>query len=229
MLTKHFYQRLILSTAATTLAVLPASAATVVQTFTYLSDEILIDSSVVGTGNPSYSLNDGSKDPVLSAQPFNSLLGTLESFTVTFALTYDGSQTNGGGIGSFSISSSGNFLFNGISLGGSGQGSGNGGPAFANLTASFPINFSRTMFVADAGVLYDPALLSAVTGNSGFEVRHPHTPTISPDGQVSAFRLSLREGSSVTLTYNYAPIPEPGTAALALLALGFATLRRRRF
>jgi hypothetical protein len=200
----------------------------VVQTFTYLTDTAIIDSSVVGTGGTSYSVTDGSTDPVLTALPFNSLLGTLESFTVDFALTYDGSHTNGPGGGGFSMGTSGDLTLAGITFSGTGGGNGTGGAPFDIVTVSYPNTFSQTFLVANAGVTYDPAILAAVTGGAPFEVRHEHNPTMSPTANASSFLMSIREGSTLSLTYTYDPIPEPGTAALGLLAAAFAAARRRR-
>lgn len=214
--------------AATALWAIPAGAATVVQTYTYLSDTAIIDSNVVGTGDTSYSVTDGSTDPVLVAQPFNSLLGTLVSFTVDFALTYDGSQTNGPGGGGFSMGTGGNMKLNGINYSGIGGGNGTGGGPFAVVTTSYPNNFSQTFLVANAGVTYDPNILAAVIGAVPFEVRHEHSPILTVTGDASAFLFSIREGSTISLTYDYVPVPEPGSAALGLLAAALLAGRRRR-
>ncbi len=66
---------------------LTSNAATVVQTFTYNADLVLIDSAITGTGDTSYT-SDPSTNPTLTAQPFDTTLGTLESFTVNFSVIY---------------------------------------------------------------------------------------------------------------------------------------------
>lgn len=207
---------------------LPVGAATVVQTFTYDSTDVLIDSAVVGTDETFYQVSDGSTDPILLAQPFDSSLGTLESFTISLALDYDGFQTNGAIGSGFSISSGGSITLDGIDVSGTGNGSGNGGAPFSNISATVPINFSHPLLVADAGDTYDPAILTAVQGGSPFEVRFEHNPSISPADDATSFRYEVREGSQISLTYNYEPIPEPGSATLGLLAGLFALAQRRR-
>lgn len=205
----------------------PVGAASVAQISNYDSTVVLIDSNVVGVGGTSYSVTDGSTDPILLAQPFDASLGTLQSFNVSLALNYQGFQTNGAIGTGFSISSGGDIRLNGISLTGDGSGSGNGGPPFSDLSAFFPINFSQTFLVAEAGDVYDPAILAAMLGGSPFEMRFAHSPSISPAADAASFRLELAEGSQLTLTYTYIPIPEPGSAALVLVAGLFALVRQR--
>lgn len=210
------------------ISAIPTSASTVAQTFTYDSTVVLIDSSIVGTGATFYSITDGSTDPVLLAQPFDSSLGTLQSFSVLLALDYEGFQTNGADGSGFSMSSGGDITLNGINWTGTGNSGGNGGAPFSEVSAPFPINFSQTFMVAGAGDDYDPAILAAVQGASPFEVRFAHNPSISPAIDATAFRLELAEGSQISLSYTFVPIPEPGSAALGLIAGMFALTRRRR-
>lgn len=182
------------------ISAIPTSASTVVQTFNYDSTVVLIDSSVVGTGATFYNITDGSTDPLLLAQPFDNSLGTLQSFSVLLALDYEGFQTNGASGSGFSISSGGDITLNDLNWTGTGNGTGNGGAPFSQISATFPINFSQTFLVSDAGETYDPAILDAVLGASPFEVRFAHNPSISPDSDASAFRLELSAGSQISLT-----------------------------
>ncbi len=210
------------------ISAVPASASTLAQTFTYDSTVVLIDSSIVGTGDSFYSVTDGSTDPILIAQPFDALLGTLQSFSVSLVLNYEGFQTNGADGSGFSISSGGDITLNGFNWTGTGNGTGNGGAPFSEISAPFPINFSQTFMVTGAGDDYDPAILAAVQGASPFEVRFAHNPSISPATDATAFRLELAEGSQISLTYTFVPIPEPASAALGLIA-GLLALTRRRY
>jgi len=169
-----------------------------------------------------------------SLPAFDTTLGTLESFTVTWSLSglYSGTLSTGGGVGSsysapFSIASF--TVPNPISSSNPGGGNGNGGGPGTVLSIPFtapsnPVSFERTLNAADAGTLYDQGILNAVTGTA--PVTHSWSTPLTITGNWS--NLTVTGNASASISYTYSPIPEASTFALGLAALGTACLRRRR-
>ncbi len=194
-----------------------AQAATVVQTpsFTY-------SSTFSGTGNvPTMPAIN------LTVDPFDSSLGTLESFTITWepaTFTLTGVVIPAGG-GSISGGVSAGLYINGIGYGGRTNGGGQSGTSNAAINGSFTLSAtSATYQVAGAGVTYNPAILATVTGSSPFD--------ISMSSGASYSYMNLASGSisisvPLTVTYTYTPVPEPSATLLGGLG-ALALLRRRK-
>ncbi len=87
------------------------------------------------------------------------------------------------------------------------------------------LNYSLTFLVSESGVIYDPNILTTMLGTNPFDVVYEHGAQISPAADAVNFQLSILEGSSISLTYNYLPIPEPTSALLG--GIGFLLLLRR--
>lgn len=169
-----------------------------------------------------------------SLPAFDTTLGTLESFTVTWSLSgiYAGTLSTGGGVSS---AYSGPFLINAIaaplvpttpSTPGGGGGGGNGPGVVLTLpftTAGNPLSFAQTFNVTDAGTLYDQEILDAVTGSG--PVSHNWNTPLTISGNWSD--LTVTGNASAAISYTYT-IPEASTFAVALSALGFSCFRRRR-
>ena len=183
------------------LAATAALAEITTQTFTYLADLVLIDSAVTGTGGTFYSVPAGVTDPTLTVQPFAGNPSSLISFTVTYDLIYDVMHQNGPNGGGFTASAGGDIFMDNVSFTGAGNGTAGGGPPGDISSPSFSIVLSNTYLVADAGITYDPALLDFVTGAAPFDLRYEHSASIAPDAEAVSFRLSIREGSTISMTY----------------------------
>lgn len=197
------------------------SAATVVQSFPF-SDNQILTASGTQVSAPYFSA---------SAQPFNSSLGTLTSFTIVWdvdvAATITAAPTDG-----FSASASGfggTFLVNSIGYNGTGSGGGQGVGPGATDSFTFGINSSQEFLVSNAGVTYDPTILNFVTGASPLELTWDTGLSWDLTGTGS---LDSTITGSVTITYDYvaSPIPEPSsTVAIAgLCGAGLVVLRRRK-
>lgn len=161
---------------------------------------------------------------------FDSTLGTLESFSVTWTLEgiYSGTLSTGGGVGS---SYSGPFLIATIAVPNAtnpGGGNGNGGAPGTMLSIPFASSSAQTSYtatfaVADAGTVYPQGILNAVTGPG--PVTHNWNTPLTITGNWSD--LTVTGNASAAISYTYS-IPEASTFALGLAALGSACLRRRR-
>lgn len=55
-------------------------------------------------------------------------------------------------------------------------------------------------------------MLGFVLGASPFDLRYEHNASIAPEADAVSFRLSIREGSTISMVYT--AIPEPGTFLL---------------
>jgi hypothetical protein len=166
-----------------------------------------------------------------SVPAFSSSLGTLESFTVTWTLagSYSGILAATGG---FNAAYSGPFLIAGHSLlpgEGSfnpGGGSGGGGPAgsYSSPLSNGPASFTQTFAVAEAGIAYDPSILTAVLGAGPVTLQWDTPLTIGG----SWSELTVTGTASAAISYTYVAVPEASTLVLGISVLGAACLRRRR-
>lgn len=153
-------------------------------------------------------------------QPFDSSLGTLESFTIawTLAVTWDYVVGDGG---NHSVGISGTLFLNDTGYSGTGGGNGHSLPGSGSL--SIDRTPSSTFGPADA------TLWSLVTGASAFDARFttPVEVTILGDASVD---LTLASTATLTYAYTATAVPEPGTFALlsGLVALVPVCFRRRR-
>jgi hypothetical protein len=171
--------------------------------------------------------------------PFNTSLGTLDSFIINWQVAISASGTananaSGGGI---SEGLGGSTYLNAIAYNGFGGGKGAGGaPNAAIPTTTATASNVRTHLPSDAGITYDPTLLSIVTGGSNFDITFKNVGgnTVYNTYTNMADITSTMTGS-VTLTYNYtpavpepSPVPEPSTFALLCLGLGVAGFVRKK-
>jgi hypothetical protein len=188
-----------------------------------IASQSLLAETVVQSANFSAS-NEGNlysgfgSDPLVAGdfftatvQPFNAALGTLQSFTIRCDI--EGMLT--GTIGEEAEEGSA-MAFSGTGGGNNGVGS-TGEP----IEVSFAIpTFEQTMTVANAGVTYDPNILSKVTGAEPFPVAFD-TPV--PDGTTvtvgyqNVSDLAASVSGTIAMTYTY----ETGAGTEALRITSF--------
>lgn len=169
--------------------------------------------------------------------PFDSGLGTLNSFTIAWSFILATNATTGGSGGSIGASLSGSYSIDAIGYSGNGGGFGNGnGPNSPVSANTSNLASSITFLPADAGDSYDPAILATITGGS------PYTLTWGSLGSgllgtfsltdISTAIVTIEPGSGVTVTYDYTPsaIPEPSTylAIAGFTMIGAVMYIRRR-
>jgi hypothetical protein len=142
-------------------------------------------------------------------QPFDSSLGTLTSFTVRCEIEGLLSGTIGEEAeeGSANASLGGTFAIGGSAFSGTGGGNNGVGSTGEPIEVSFAIpTFEQTLAVADAGVSYDPAILSKITGTEPFPVAF-NTPapggTTVTVGYANVTDLAASVSGTITLTYTY--------------------------
>jgi hypothetical protein len=146
-------------------------------------------------------------------QPFDLSMGTLQSFTVKWEISGMLSGTAGptGGNASVSFTNPAGGVYFTIAGGiydggggGNGNGAGPGQPFVVNLPATGAMVSDKTYAVADAGVGYDPTILTALTGTSPFATAFTGGVTVNY-GTVADLAASVT--GKVTLTYTYEPPP----------------------
>lgn len=199
---------------------LRAQSSTIVQTKPF---SFAIDGTVTGSGLQTYYITPANAFTA-SITPFDSSLGTLESFTVDWDLTVTGTiyTSTGMQIGVGNVSS-GNFSVAGTAYYGLGNG---GGGA---KTATFTVHTTPphdTFLVSTA----NPAILGAVTGASDYEVSWDIRPDLGIQNSIDGESYNASAVGSVSVTYTYAAVPEPSTAALlagAATLIGALVFRRR--
>jgi hypothetical protein len=200
-----------------------------------IASQSLLAETVVQSANFSAS-NEGNlysgfgSDPLVAGdfftatvQPFNAALGTLQSFTIRCDI--EGMLTGTIGEeaeeGSAMASMGGTFEIGGIAFSGTGGGNNGVGSTGEPIEVSFAIpTFEQTMTVANAGVTYDPNILSKVTGAEPFPVAFD-TPV--PDGTTvtvgyqNVSDLAASVSGTIAMTYTY----ETGAGTEALRITSF--------
>ena len=166
-------------------------------------------------------------DFMAMAQPFISTVGPLVSFEITWDITMTGSAIAGDPDGSIGSSGGGgNYLIAGISYSGNGSGDGDGGLLDEPLSLSFNVANSELFLASNAGVTYDPAILTSVLGGSPFPLLWDTGYGVTGSNVRS---LSGTAVGSVTLTYTYLPEASTNVAmGLAFAAVGGMVWRRRK-
>ena len=164
-----------------------------------------------------------------SVNPFNSSLGTLDSFTLAWNLNITGDGNGNGPASSLHVSYGGSTYVNTSVYNGWGD-SLNATGAGLYPTQSNSFTLTNTFTPANSGITYNPAILAAITGGSQFNATFKGGPNTA---RMSYQDVSFASGeftAGLTVTYNYtSAVPEP-SFAVAGLALATATVfvRRRR-
>jgi len=166
------------------------------------------------------------------ANPFNSALGTLQSFStsVSFSASFTGTAGSMGGDSGAAFS--GIFEINGAGFDSGGAGNGGGGGPGAPISYTAAITNVTNQFAIPVQ-FYDPMILAAVTGSTPFEFEF-----VPQQNQylLNAYFDNITSGlfafsGSFTITYNYIAVAEPGSVLMLapmLGALGFVRRRRTR-
>lgn len=210
-------------------------AATVTQTRNF------VVGNQTGSGSGTLVFVDGSTGLVGSQfSPFDSSLGTLDSFQIVWSV----SQSASGTVASTVVAPSGKGILT-PQLNGTPSIAGNryGGLAdsvtvVGDPSDSIPLTTAQntsdeTWLPENAGSTYNPAFLATVTGASDFDLTL--TNSSGPVAFVSYTELSSVSADlagSVTMTYTYTPaaVPEPSTWILGVgaVACGCVVRCRRR-
>jgi hypothetical protein len=141
-----------------------------------------------------------------SFDPFPSSLGTLTAFTVNCEINgqLSGLVAQDVESGTASGSLGGTFFINGSAFNGTGGSNGTGAGVGQPLEVGFGIPaFEQTLTTANAGVTYDPAILSTVTGENPFNFTYNTSVTI---GFTNVETLDAQVAGSLSITYHYTPI-----------------------
>lgn len=200
-----------------------------VQTQVFDLSQTFYDGPVAGSGTFDIA-------PVsLTVQPFDSGLGTLDSVEITWTVTMSGFATNlADSSGSISYGFGGSFYIEGISYNGFGNGGGGGAPAGSSYGDSATSTATNT-FLPTETTANRIANWSTLSGPAAFNLS-AYSSTDAYFGEYKFFgaladaAIAFDPDSSVTVSYIYTAIPEPGSAALlfGLGATGAMLMRRRR-
>jgi hypothetical protein len=155
-------------------------------------------------------------------EPFDSSLGTLQSFTVRCRLNgaLVGMAGDAEGTGSASSGFGGAFSIGGAAFDGTGGPGGNGvADAGSPLEVAIGIpDYERNLTVANAGVSYDPAILAAITGNAPYPISFNTGGGVMVNfANVADLQASL--GGMISITYIYQPVA--GGTSESLTVTGF--------
>jgi hypothetical protein len=139
-------------------------------------------------------------------EPFNTSLGTLQSFTIKCQLDgqLSGSVGGEGESGAVQASMGGTFLIDGNSFYGTGGGGGSLDDVFftgQQIDVPFTIApMEYTLLASDAGGMFNPAILSTITGSSPFTLSFTSGVKVQ---YLNVADLSASFNSTITLVYNY--------------------------
>jgi hypothetical protein len=163
--------------------------------------------------------------------PFDSSLGELVSFQVTWTLSNTAIGTIVDASGGVTISLGGyTYIAGDVATSGGSNGSDGGDPGY-EFSLSVPINIDSAFLVSESGSTYDPAYYNTVTGAGTFTLNYASAVNLNVS---SVANFEMTTTGSVTLTYNYIPasaVPEPASFAAifgGLVFAGTALSRRRR-
>jgi hypothetical protein len=202
-----------------------ATTASVSQTFNFL-----YSFSGVTTSSSSQSVSFPHLESyVPTVLPFDTTLGTLDSVNVNWDWGVSFSGVTGGSGGSVSMNIPGTTIVGGFYSSGFNVASGGDAAAPNTLfSAVAPQVFVHESFTAaGAGVTYNPAIWTAISGNSSYAAKLAYGASQTYTGLASG---TFTANADLVVTYNYtaAAIPEPSStcALLGLCALGLVTRRR---
>ena len=157
-------------------------------------------------------------------QPFDTALGALESWTDVWSIALGTSYTCSEACGA-SLDALGAFSYAGVANTLAGVGSSGGVPPGETLNLVAYLNHTNTFFRSDADVSFNQSILSTVEGSSAFPLKWEAPVDLSASGGAGTFNAA----GTLTLTYEYTPVPEPSTFSLFALGLfGMGCLGRRR-
>lgn len=197
-----------------------APAATIIQT-----ESFNLTATASGGGTTVLADSNGLS---ASFSPFNQSLGTLLSFLIEWDLLMAAEGTTSGSGGSFTISIGGTFYVDDRSYNGGGDGGGTGSGPNTFISDSAMVMSSDNFLVTNAGVTYDPAILTAVLGMSNFDLEYRNVSDTAFTSFNDMAEITSELTGSVTLTYNYTPaIPAPASSLLLLLGLGLMGRQQR--
>jgi hypothetical protein len=200
-------------------------AAVVTQTYTF-------NDSQTGTG--SGTLVHANLDGLIAdLDPFNSALGTLNSFSIVWTASVVAEGTTGATSGNISMGFGGAFRVGSASYNGTGDGNSNGaGPGSTIPQITISINNTSVFLPSNAGVTYDPAILALITGSNPVQLSYASK---SSNTAYTTFNdvatVSSVLSGTVTLTYDYTPaaVPEPTSMLIGgSLFAGVIGMRRMR-
>jgi hypothetical protein len=167
-----------------------------------------------------------------SFNPFDSSLGTLDSFSIAWvvALNANGSADAGGG--TVQVQMGGSFYVDTNSYSGGGGGDNTGSGPFGTFrTVTAVVTNTQSFLVSNAGVSYNPAILASVTGGTPFQLSYGSGSNVITTSYSGTSSVTAVMTGSATLTYNYtaAPVPEPSSMLIGgSLFAGVAGMRRLR-
>jgi hypothetical protein len=157
-----------------------------------------------------------------TAPQFNPLLGTLNSVTVVWAMTLNAAgEDDGTGQGSIGVSGGGPTTLNGFAYSGFGFGAAAGAEEEFD-SFSFSTSAGNTSNLTSAnGIIFSNAIGAGTI---------PYAYTLNSNFNASSVITAQAVfAGTVQVDYNFTPIPEPSSFALAGLALcGMVRFVRRR-
>lgn len=169
---------------------------------------------------------------------FDTSLGTLDSFTITWTISGSLSGTLSAPGGAATVAYSGEFFIASLNLptsppsasnwfGGGGYGSGGPGGMVLSIPLTAPgnpLSFTQTFLVSEAGISYDQAILDSLLG--GEPVKLEWSTSLTFNG---AFDTAVVTGdASAEITYDFTAVPEPSGALLVSMVLSTGLLIRSR-
>jgi hypothetical protein len=142
-------------------------------------------------------------------EPFDESLGSLQSFTIRCRINGElvGMASDAEATGTASSGFGGTFSIGGFAFDGTGGPGGNGvanSGALIDVAIGIP-DYERNLTVANAGVSYDPSILSVVTGDVSFPISFNTGGGVMVSfGNVADLQASL--AATISITYLYQPV-----------------------
>lgn len=159
-------------------------------------------------------------------QPFDSSLGTLESFTLVWTLKVQCDYVIGSG-GNAMVTGGVDSILGGVTV--MGSGGGNGHSVAGSSSKEFNANSTASFTVATISGNPGAAAYDVVTGASAFTAVYNSSLSALLSGTASV-DVQVTAAAKLTYVYAAAPVPEPATCAALAGAgvMGLACIRRRR-
>jgi hypothetical protein len=151
--------------------------------------------------------------------PFDSNLGTLNSFAVNWNIDVALNATTNSNSGGISLGLGGSLFLDGTNYDGMGNGNGNGAAPNSSFNFTFNTANTRNFLVSNSGVTYNPALLNSVTGNSNFNLLY-QSPLSASYSNIDSGTATVTGSATLTYDYQTASVPFEFTPSLGLLTMG---------